>query len=91
MIPESGNSLPSGHAAFMFALAMELWFLDKKWGAWFMLFAVLNGAARVFVGVHWPLDILAGAAVGILSALAVHALVREKKSPPLLSETAPAE
>ena len=91
LIPESGNSLPSGHAAFMFALAMALWFLDKKWGAWFMLFAVLNGVARVFVGVHWPLDILAGAAVGILSALAVHALVREKKKLPLLSGTTPAE
>src|SRR3989344_493594 len=72
----SGSSFPSGHAAFFFALAMTLWFYNKKWGAWFFLFALVNGFARVYAGVHWPVDILGGIAVGVLSAYAVHALLR---------------
>ena len=71
----SGSSFPSGHAAFFFALAMTFWLYDKKWGAWFFLFALVNGFARVYAGVHWPMDIVGGIAVGILSAMAMHRLL----------------
>lgn len=77
LIAESGASFPSGHAAFFFAMAGILLFWDKRWGWTYLGFAALNGLARVFAGVHWPLDILGGALVGLVSAAAVHLLVRK--------------
>src|SRR4030042_688139 len=60
-------SFPSGHAAFFFALAAAAYFYNRKAGIFFYVSAFLISIARVFGGVHWPADILAGAAIGILS------------------------
>lgn len=65
-------SLPSGHASIFFALAFAIFLFDKKWGSIFLVGAFLMGVARVAAGVHWPLDIIAGALIGILSALLVN-------------------
>ena len=65
-------AFPSGHAAFYFALAFAMFMFSKKWGAWFFVGALLVGVARVIAGVHWPLDILGGAVVGIFSVWAVN-------------------
>jgi undecaprenyl-diphosphatase len=62
-------SFPSGHAAILFALAVVVWRLDRRWGWWFLALASLNGFARVVAGVHWPTDIVVGAVVGVVSAL----------------------
>jgi len=75
MVSESGYSFPSGHAAFFFALAMIVFFYNRRLGAWYFLFAIANGIARIFVGVHWPLDILGGAIVGILCGIISHKLI----------------
>lgn len=64
-------SMPSGHAAFYFALAMAIFLFNRKAGRWFFGAAFLIGLARIFTGVHWPADILAGAAVGIGSVFLV--------------------
>ena len=79
LISEAGWSFPSGHAAWFFAMAMTVWFINRKWGAWFFIFAIVNGIARVYVGVHWPLDIVGGAVVGILSALVVHWILKRSR------------
>jgi len=60
-------SFPSGHAAFSFALSYIVYHYNKKAGIFFFIASVLVSIARVFVGVHWPLDILGGAAVGLLA------------------------
>jgi len=60
-------AFPSGHAAFCFAIATIIYFYNKKAGILFFVFASLVSIARIFVGVHWPLDILAGAVIGIFS------------------------
>ncbi len=73
---ESGSSFPSGHAAWFFALALAVWFANRKWGWWFIALAVLMGFARVYAGVHWPMDIVGGAVIGLLSAWAVHWILR---------------
>ena len=64
-------AFPSGHAAVFFALAMAVWFFSRRWSYYFFAGAVFISLARVYVGVHWPLDVLGGAAVGILSAFII--------------------
>lgn len=66
-------SLPSGHAAFFFALAAVAYAYDKKIGAILFLASVLIGVGRVAAGAHYPTDILAGLLIGFASG---HAVVR---------------
>ena len=65
------GSFPSGHAAAYFALALAVFYINRKLGWWFLGAAFLVGLGRIFVGVHWPLDILAGAVIGLGSAFLV--------------------
>ena len=58
-----------------FALATAVWFANRKWGAWYFILATLMGIARIYAGVHWPLDIIGGAAIGIVSTLCVRWLL----------------
>jgi undecaprenyl-diphosphatase len=67
-ISETLQSFPSGHALFYFALAFVIYTKSKKWGMWFFLGAFLMGLGRVASGVHFPIDILGGAVLGILTA-----------------------
>jgi len=68
---EATGSFPSGHAAFFFALAMSVYFHHKRWSILFFAGALLIGLARVIAGIHWPLDILAGAVIGVISSVLV--------------------
>lgn len=69
----TSKSFPSDHATLAFALAASVYLSgEKKLGLVLFILAFLVGAGRIFVGVHFPLDIAAGALLGILSALAVH-------------------
>lgn len=72
LINESGSSFPSAHAALFFALAMIVWYVNRKWGWWFFILATLMGIARIYAGVHWPLDVIGGAAIGLASGVFVH-------------------
>ena len=65
------GSFPSGHATAYFALALAVFYINRKLGWWFLGAAFLVGLGRIFVGVHWPLDILAGAVIGLGSAFLV--------------------
>ncbi len=67
----TGYSFFSGHASFSFSVTfLMLFFLRKvfKWAPLFLIWPLLFATSRIFVGVHFPLDILVGALVGILSA-----------------------
>ena len=57
-------SFPSGHAATSFAGAMVLALAVPRLAVPFSVLAVLIAWSRVYVGVHYPLDILAGALLG---------------------------
>lgn len=65
-------SFPSGHAAFYFAISTVVYFYNKKIGILFFLASFLISLARVFVGIHWPTDILAGIVIGIFSGWLMH-------------------
>lgn len=65
---ESSYAFPSGHASVAFALAFVVYRHDRDWGMAFLILAALVALGRVFVGVHYPLDILGGAVVGWAAA-----------------------
>src|SRR3954451_17508695 len=62
-------SFPSDHATGAFAIAVAIWLYDRTIGTVFLAVAVLMGFARVYVGVHYPGDVLGGAILGGLVAL----------------------
>jgi undecaprenyl-diphosphatase len=57
-------SFPSGHAALSMAAACVLAHALPRGHVWLYLLAVVIGASRVFIGVHYPLDVVAGLLVG---------------------------
>lgn len=63
------QSLPSAHATNIFAAAFFLSFYFRRFWPFFYLIALTVGYSRVYLGVHFPLDVLAGAVVGSLCAL----------------------
>ncbi len=67
----SDSSLPSNPAAVAFTFAAVLWRRERAWGALAGLLATLFGLARIFCGVHYPLDIIAGGLIGVLAAYLV--------------------
>ncbi|MFJ3790826.1 phosphatase PAP2 family protein [Kitasatospora sp. NPDC090091] len=62
-------SFPSNHTVVAVAAAAALWCADRRLGAIAAVAAVLMGASRVWVGVHYPHDVLVGAVVGVLVAV----------------------
>ena len=69
-VPHDG-SFPSGHAATSFAAATILAFaFPRLWPLLFTLAAAI-AFSRVYVGVHYPLDVVAGAVLGVLVAWGV--------------------
>jgi undecaprenyl-diphosphatase len=67
----SGYSFVSSHATNHFGIAtfMSLLYVDKKWIAYvFKLWALIICYSQVYVGVHYPLDVICGALLGIALA-----------------------
>jgi len=70
--PTHDPSLPSNMAAITFAVAAAVWVNNRKTGYLLFLGALLVSFARVFAAAHYPLDVIAGAAVGVLCAFLAH-------------------
>jgi undecaprenyl-diphosphatase len=65
------NSFPSDHASLAFAIAFAVIAFHRRLGLLLLVGAACIGADRIFVGVHYPLDVLASLFVGLGAALIV--------------------
>lgn len=79
--PASGNSFPSGHAANNFAVAAVCASFYRRRGWLVFLPAILVSYSRIYVGSHWPLDVvvsaLIGAGIGFLTVAVLDVLWRK--------------
>jgi glycosyltransferase 2 family protein len=74
--PAVGHGFISGHAAVAAALAMVAApYLGRRWRVIVWVAAALVSVARVYVGAHLPLDVIAGAAFGIAIGALVHLMM----------------
>lgn len=73
----SSFSFPSGHTAIAFATAIVAYFcLKKRYAILLTVLAVLVAFSRLYLGVHYPTDVLGGALAGSLAAVSAALIVR---------------
>jgi undecaprenyl-diphosphatase len=66
-----GKSFPSSHAVNNFAFAVIMSYYFRRYRVVFYVIAVLVALSRVYVGVHYPSDVIAGAVIGYLVAFSI--------------------
>ncbi|MBP2258333.1 phosphatase PAP2 family protein [Virgibacillus alimentarius] len=71
-------SFPSNHATGAFAIAFAFFTKDKRLGSGLIILAILIAISRIFVGVHYPTDVAAGAMIAFIACLATHSLMNDK-------------
>jgi membrane-associated phospholipid phosphatase/predicted MFS family arabinose efflux permease len=71
------EAFPSGHMAVITALAAAAWFTFPRLRYPLIAYVALNAVTRVLFGAHFPLDVIAGIALGYGSAVAVRALLTQ--------------
>jgi len=68
------NSFPSGHTQAAFSMCTFMLITVKKYWYWYAILAFGVAFERIYAGSHFPIDVLAGAVIGIFSACAIVAL-----------------
>jgi membrane-associated phospholipid phosphatase len=69
---EDWSSFPSDTAALVFVLTTGFWLLSRWWGLLWACFSIMALVARIYLGVHYPGDVLAGALIGISVTIAIN-------------------
>jgi undecaprenyl-diphosphatase len=77
VIPHS-HSFPSGHTATAFAAATVLSFCSPRLAPALFVLAAAIAYSRMYVGVHFPLDVAGGIAIGVATALLLRAAIRRR-------------
>ncbi len=66
-VGSSWNSFPSDHSMLFFSLATGLWMVDRRFGAFAFVWSLaVIDLPRLYLGIHYPSDVIAGAGLGIL-------------------------
>ena len=74
--PPTDPSFPANAAGVGFAIATAVFLRHRRLGGVLYVVSAIWGVARVYAGVHYPTDIVAGAVVGVIGALLAAGLVR---------------
>lgn len=82
--PSLDTSFPSDHAILGFAVAVMVWTYSRHAGTALLILATLMAIARVFVGAHYPGDVIGGAMLGTLTSAAVATLSKRRPIASLL-------
>ncbi len=83
---EHWSSFPSDNATYLFAIATGIWLISRWWGLLFGIFAVFASVARIFLGIHYPSDVIVGALIGIAMSVAVsREPIRKRIAAPVLA------
>lgn len=69
------NSFPSDHTILFFAFSFSFWLFGKRFGFLWMILAFLVAFSRVWVGVHYPADVIVGGGIGITVAFITYLIV----------------
>lgn len=69
-------SFPSRHTSIISAIAFSYFYFKSKWSYLFLFSMIWIGLSRIYVGVHYPLDILGGFIVGFISVLISIQIIR---------------
>jgi membrane-associated phospholipid phosphatase len=69
---ENWSAFPSDTAAIVFAMTTGFWLLSRSWGLLWASFSIVAIVARIYFGLHYPGDVLAGALIGIGVTLAIN-------------------
>ncbi|MCK4921460.1 MAG: phosphatase PAP2 family protein, partial [Bacteroidales bacterium] len=79
----SHHSFPSGHTATAFALFFGLsLFVKNQWyKSSLLLFATLIGYSRIYLGQHFPADVIAGSVIGIFTSIFLFSRLTNWTSP----------
>lgn len=76
LIEHSANaSFPSNHSIGAFVIATGIWLFRKKDGVIWLVLAGLISFSRIWNGVHYPSDVIAGAFIGVISAFMIYKMV----------------
>ncbi|MFS0864794.1 undecaprenyl-diphosphatase [Fredinandcohnia sp. 179-A 10B2 NHS] len=78
------NSFPSDHTILFFSFCFTFFLYHRKSGVIWIGLALLAGISRIWVGVHYPMDILVGALIAIIAALITYVSVPKIKLVPKL-------
>lgn len=87
-VRENGNSFPSGHTSMAFSTATTLLLTTEKWyyAAPAYAWAMGVGYSRIYLGQHYPSDVIAGAIVGAGGAYLTHVLNKKWLHKPLFKK-----
>lgn len=85
VIAASQQSFPSGHSAFTMALATFVYIHYRRLGGLLFLFAFVVGFSRMYVGVHYPIDVGVGWLIGFVIAKIFHRLFTLRVTPKQIS------
>jgi undecaprenyl-diphosphatase len=70
------SSFPSNLSAVLFAMAVPIIIKIRSYGSILLAIAVLSSFGRIYIGIHYPLDVLGGAVVGTAGALLAYGVSR---------------
>ncbi len=70
------SSFPSDHAALFFGLAIAIFFVHRTLGTLALVITVIINFARIYLGFHFPSDVIGGGMLGILIVVLAHSLSR---------------